>query len=80
MGWVDMDDEIREESKKVVMLNPALDSVSFAIQKKDTALFNTAFILLTNTCNNCHHAVNFDFNVVKIPDTPPFSNQDFKKK
>ena len=68
----------REESKKVEMLKPSLDAVNDAIQKKDSALFNSSYLLLTSTCNNCHKAVNFGFNVVKVPDTPPFSNQSFK--
>ncbi len=68
----------REESKKVVILNPAIDSLNHAIEQKDTAQFNRSFILLTNTCNNCHTAVDYDFNMVKIPETPPFSNQVFK--
>ena len=68
----------REESKKVDMLKPSLDAVNDAIQKKDSALFNSSYFLLTNTCNSCHKAVNFGFNVVKVPETPPFSNQSFK--
>ena len=68
----------REESKKVVMLSPALDSVNNAIEQKDTAKFVSGFVLLTNTCNKCHVAVNYEFNMVKIPETPPFSNQVFK--
>jgi hypothetical protein len=68
----------REESKKVDMLKPSLDAVNDAIQKKDSALFNSSYLLLTSTCNNCHKAVNFGFNIVKIPNTPPFSNQGFK--
>lgn len=68
----------REESKNVDMLKPALDKVNDAIQKKDSALFNSSYLLLTSTCNNCHKAVNFGFNVVKVPETPPFSNQAFK--
>ena len=68
----------REESKKVDMLKPVLDAVNDAIQKKDPSLFNSSYLLLTSTCNNCHKAVNFGFNVVKIPETPPFSNQAFK--
>jgi hypothetical protein len=68
----------REESKQVDMLKPALDAVNDAIQKKDSILFNSSYLLLTNTCNNCHKAVNFGFNVVKVPETPPFSNQSFK--
>ena len=68
----------REESKKVDMLKPALDAVNDAIQKKDSVLFHSSYLLLTNTCNNCHKAVNFGFNIVKVPETPPFSNQSFK--
>lgn len=68
----------REESKKVGMLKPSLDAVKDAIDKKDPVLFNSSYLLLTSSCNNCHKAVDFGFNVVKVPDTPPFSNQAFK--
>ncbi len=68
----------RSESKKIGMIRPALDSVNNAIEKKDLLLFKSSYTLLTNTCNNCHHAVQFEFNVVKIPETQNFSNQDFK--
>ena len=68
----------REESKKVDMLKPSLEAVKDAIDKKDPALFNSSYLLLTSTCNNCHKAVNFGFNIVKVPETPPFSNQEFK--
>jgi hypothetical protein len=69
----------REESRSIPMIKPALDSVSAAIKNKDLTLFKNSFVLLTNTCNNCHKAVNFSFNEVKIPDNPPFSNQVFEK-
>jgi len=68
----------RPESKEIDMLKPAIDSMNNAITKKDAALFKSSFIFLTNTCNNCHRTVNFEFNVVKMPETPPFSNQSFK--
>ncbi|GAB2833825.1 hypothetical protein [Ferruginibacter profundus] len=67
----------RKESEKVIMLNPALDSVNAAITKQDPVQFKNSYVLLTNTCNNCHHAVNFQFNVVTVPDKPPFTNQIF---
>jgi len=67
----------RPEVKELPMLLPALESVNYAISKKDKNLFNTNFINLTNTCNACHKAVNYEFNLVKIPETPPFSNQVF---
>ena len=68
----------REESKKVDMLKPSLDAVKDAIDKKDSSLFNSSYLLLTSSCNNCHKAVYFGFNVVKVPEIPPFSNQAFK--
>lgn len=68
----------REESRQIPMLKPALDSVISAIKQKNIATFKNSYILLTNTCNNCHKATNFEFNQVKIPDSPPFSNQVFK--
>jgi hypothetical protein len=69
----------RKESPLVAMLDPALDSVNFAILHKDPQIFKNSFIFLTNTCNTCHHDVHYEFNAVKIPDTPPFSNQVFTK-
>lgn len=68
----------RKESQMVGMIYPALDSVKIAIKQKNPELFKNSYILLTNTCNKCHRATDFEFNVVKIPQTPPFSNQDFK--
>jgi hypothetical protein len=70
----------REESGKIGMIKPALDSVTSAIEQKNSAAFKSSYTLLTNTCNNCHEATNFDFNRVKIPDNPPFSNQVFKNQ
>jgi len=46
---------------------------------QNPAAFKTAFVLLTNTCNNCHRATKHEFNVIKIPDTPPITNQVFTK-
>jgi len=69
----------RVESRSIPMIQPALDSVNAAIQNKNLNGFKNSFVLLTNTCNNCHRSVNFSFNEVKIPDNPPFSNQSFQK-
>jgi hypothetical protein len=70
----------RPEIKSLPVINAPLDSVSDAILKKDTVRFISAYHLLTNACNNCHKAVNFDFNEIKIPDTVPFSNQVFENR
>jgi hypothetical protein len=70
----------REETKALQILEPAVGSIKSAIQKENPAQFVESFAALTKTCNTCHQAVKFEFNVVKIPDTPPFTNQDFTKK
>ncbi len=70
----------RPEVKSISMIDPAIDSIADAIKKKDTQRFKASFILLTNTCNNCHTATHHEFNVIKTPDTPPVSNQEFKPK
>jgi hypothetical protein len=70
----------RTEVKSIKMINAPLDSLNQAIQQHDLTSFKTNFVLLTNTCNNCHRATEHGFNVVKIPDSPPFSNQEFKRQ
>jgi hypothetical protein len=68
----------RKESKMIGMIDPALDSVTKAIDQKNSAMFKSSYILLTNTCNSCHRETDFEFNIVKIPTNQPFSNQEFK--
>ena len=68
----------RNESKLIGMINAPLDSVTHAIDQKNSAMFKNSYILLTNTCNNCHRETEFEFNIVKIPSNQPFSNQEFK--
>ena len=70
----------RPEVKSITMIDPAMNSLTAAIKNKNLKAFNTSFTLLTTTCNNCHNATHHEFNVIKIPDNPPFSNQDFKAK
>lgn len=70
----------REESKMVPMIFPALDSVSSAIANKNVNQFDKAFRTLTSTCNSCHLVVKHEFNVITIPQAPPFTNQQFKKE
>jgi len=70
----------RKEVSSLPILNPALDSLNASIQEKNLVQFKSSYVLLTNTCNNCHKDVDYPFNDVKIPETPPFSNQVFKKR
>jgi hypothetical protein len=68
----------RPEVKSIGMINPAIDSVNNAIEQKNLSLFKSSFIVLTNTCNNCHKATEHAFNVVTIPVNLPVVNQEFK--
>jgi len=68
----------RPEIKSIGMIAPALDSINNAIKQKDTVSFRRSFVLLTNTCNNCHRATDHEFNVVIVPSGLPVLNQDFK--
>jgi hypothetical protein len=68
----------RKEMMMMGMLTRAIDSVRVAIGQKNTIKFNSSFSYLTKTCNVCHSASKFEFNVIKIPETSPFTNQEFQ--
>jgi hypothetical protein len=68
----------RPELKSLVMIQPPLDSLSRDIASGDSAAFRKHFLYLTQTCNNCHQETAHGFNVIRIPDRPPFSNQEFR--
>jgi cytochrome c1 len=70
----------RVETKKIPMIYPALDSLQTSIDKQDIKRFTDGFKVLTETCNKCHEAVKFPFNVIKVPSSEPVSNQEFKPK
>ncbi|PZF71630.1 hypothetical protein [Taibaiella soli] len=68
----------RPEVKSIQMISPAMDSVKNAVGQQNALLFKSSYILLTNTCNNCHRATQHEFNVITIPSAPPFTNQSFQ--
>lgn len=68
----------RPEVKEIPMIRPALDSMEQAVASKDPLKFKSAYMLLTNTCNNCHRATKHAFNVITIPSAPPVTDQQFK--
>lgn len=68
----------RPEVKSIGMIVPAMDSLSNAVKEKSEPKFDSSFTLLTVTCNDCHKATNHGFNMIKIPDMPPVSNQVFR--
>lgn len=70
----------RTETKSIGMINPAMDSLSNSILKKDENLFRKNYTNLTNSCNTCHQSTNHEYNIIVIPKNPPFSNQDFSNK
>jgi hypothetical protein len=68
----------KDEVKLIPMIEAPLDSVDVAVDAGDIEKFKSAYEDLTVTCNNCHVASKHPFNVVKVPETPIFSNQEFK--
>ena len=68
----------RPELSSLSMIDHPLDSLNFAVKNRDATLFKNCFIALTNSCNNCHRATKHEFNVIKLPDSPPFTNQQYK--
>lgn len=68
----------RPEVKMIPMMYPSIDSINNAIIHKNLTQFKSGFQLLTASCNSCHSANNFEFNIITIPTAPPVSNQDFK--
>ncbi len=70
----------RPEIKDIGIIEPALEDVSKAITQKNNKQFKDSFMELTVTCNTCHEATDHGFNVIKVPDSPPFSNQDYEVK
>lgn len=70
----------RPEIKSLVMIDQPLQQVNRAIEMKNLAAFKTRFSVLTSTCNNCHRETQHGYNIITIPDTPPFGNQQFMLK
>jgi hypothetical protein len=70
----------RPEISSLPMIYPALDSLKSAINGKDIESFKVSFVLLTNSCNNCHKVSKYAFNVIKVPNEPPVTNQVFEKQ
>lgn len=68
----------RPEVKAIGMIEPAIDSVTYAIKQRDLAEFKNSYTILTNSCNNCHRATGHGYNVIITPSISPTSNQNFK--
>lgn len=70
----------RTETKDIPIIYPSLDSLLVSVKTKSLSAFTKNYRALTQTCNACHKAVPFDFNVIKTPTSEPVSNQEFKIK
>ena len=58
-------------------LVPPLDEMDKAIKDKNGAVFKKAYDKVTAACNSCHQATQHAFNVIKVPESSPFSDQEF---
>ncbi len=70
----------RVESKSIVIIQPAIDSMILSIKNKNLHSFKKKYLHLTNACNRCHKATQFEFNIVKVPAKQVFDNQEFNIK
>jgi hypothetical protein len=62
----------------VTTLEPSLQSMSDAIDAKDSRKFAKGLGELTEGCNACHRSLKRSFVVMKVPsDQNPFANQQF---
>lgn len=68
----------RPETEMIPIIQPALDSVSLAIQKQNLAEFKSSFKLLTNTCVECHRDTKHEFIQIQVPVMDVFSNQKYR--
>jgi len=68
----------RPETKSLTMLSEPINAINHDIEKQDINQFKKDYGILTQTCNTCHTANHFEFNVITIPSAPTVSDQDFK--
>jgi len=59
------------------MVRQPIAELRAAVEKKDPVAFVVAYDALTSSCNRCHQATNFGFNVVQRPASNPYPNQAF---
>jgi hypothetical protein len=48
-----------------------------AVADKSEAEFTAGYDDLTNGCNGCHKELGYDFNVIKRPTAPPYTDQQY---
>jgi hypothetical protein len=65
------------EANAAPMIYPEINAIEKAIHAKNATAFKDHFILLTNACNTCHQATHYEFNIITVPNTSSFGNQQF---
>lgn len=58
---------------------PPLSAVEQAIHAQDAGRFKAAYAQLTTACNACHLSQDHAAVVIRVPDTNPYADQDFRK-
>jgi hypothetical protein len=61
----------------VTTVTKPVQSISDAIDAKDSKRFTKAVGELTDSCNSCHQTMQRGFVVIQMPTTSPFSDQSF---
>jgi hypothetical protein len=57
-----------------------MTALSQAIKAADANKFSVAYKQLTDGCNTCHQAADRGVIEIQVPETSPFSDQDFRPK
>ena len=61
----------------VTTMAQPVQSVADAIEAKDGKKFAKVYADLTSGCNACHQSIGRGYIVMRVPDTSPFSGQQF---
>ena len=55
---------------------PQVEEVAAAVKAKDGRRFDAAYTALTQSCNNCHMALEHAYVVIREPKASPYADQD----
>lgn len=58
-------------------MSPPVAKLADAIRDKNGEVFTRAYAEMTKACNDCHQAIGRRYIVIRVPDSSPFSDQDF---
>jgi hypothetical protein len=61
----------------VTTMTQPVQSVTDAVEARDSRGFAKAYGDLTNGCNACHQSIGRDYIIMRVPDSSPFSDQQF---